>query len=40
MLMQIKTAAISSSGTVLYDLLGVISLIVLFFAVLHLPAMF
>ncbi len=40
MLTQIKAAAISSSETVLHDLVGVISLIVVFFAVLHLPVVF
>ena len=40
MLTQIKAAAVSSSETVLYDLAGVISLVVVLFVVLHLPVMF
>ena len=39
MLTQIKAAAVSSSETILHDLVGVISLILVFFAILHLPAL-
>ena len=39
MLTQIKAAAVSSSETILHDLVGVISLVVVFFAILHLPAL-
>ena len=39
MLAQIKAAAISSSETILHDLVGVISLVLVFFAILHLPAL-
>jgi hypothetical protein len=40
MFTQIKKAALSSSETVIYDLAGIVSLIVVFFASLHLPALF
>ncbi len=40
MLRQIKAAAVNSSETVLYDIVGVISLVFVFFSALHLPAMF
>ena len=38
MLTQIKAAAVSSSATILYDLAGIIALVLIFFAILHLPA--
>ena len=38
MLTQIKAAVVSSSETIFYDLAGVISLVLVFFAILHLPA--
>jgi len=40
MFTQIKKAALSSSETVIYDLAGIVSLVVVFFASLHLPALF
>ena len=40
MLSQIKAAAASSSETVLHDLAGVTSLVVLFLVVLHVPVFF
>ncbi len=39
MLTQIKAAAVSSSETILYDLVGAVSLVLVFFAILHLPAL-
>ena len=40
MFTQIKKAALSSSETVIYDLAGIVCLVVVFFASLHLPALF
>ena len=38
MLTQIKAALVSSSATILYDLVGITALVLVFFAILHLPA--